>query len=141
MSKRKYEPGSFVPCSPKHKHCSPAHTQLVAGYREERARQEILLENETGNYAGDLKWHKENGKTIITFKTWLKSNKKTEEYMMVRPVKNVAPTVIVISPTHAEGIQNEYKNEEDFDDIGIAFGDGSWPVFGQPRTGRDGRSA
>ena len=69
--KRKYEPGSFVPCSPKHKHCSPAHAPLVAGYRAERQRQELLLEAETNGYEGDIKLWKANGNKLINFKTWL----------------------------------------------------------------------
>lgn len=70
--------GSFVPCSPRHHHCSPAHASLVAGYRAERERQLVLFEAETGNYKGDIKWHKENGHELITFKKWLKSNKRVE---------------------------------------------------------------
>ena len=74
MSKRKYEPGAFVPVSIKHKSCSPAHAALVRGYREERERQLQLFEAETNGYEGDKKIWKENH-TLINFKTWLIANR------------------------------------------------------------------
>jgi hypothetical protein len=72
--KRKYEPGAFVPCSPKHKHCSPAHAQLVRGYREERERQYLQMESDTNGYEGEKELWQDNGGTLINFKTWLTSN-------------------------------------------------------------------
>jgi hypothetical protein len=49
----------------------------VAGYRNERIRQEMLFEAETNGYKGEEEiWLQNN--TMITFKTWLKSNKRSE---------------------------------------------------------------
>lgn len=75
--KRKWAVGSFVPCSPRHHHCSPSHAAMVRGYREERERQETQAEPYLCNGEGELKRWKENGNTLITFKTWLKAHKKT----------------------------------------------------------------
>lgn len=74
MSKRKYQDSDFVPCSAKHKHCSPAHAALVRGYRDERWRQEVENESILNN-PGDLKHAKENGFRLINFKDWLIANK------------------------------------------------------------------
>jgi hypothetical protein len=123
VSKRKYEPGAFVPCSRKHKSCSPAHASLVAGYRAERERQEKLFEAETGNYEGDIKWHKENGHQLITFKTWLKANKrqnlpedkpqKTIEIMQQNEVDQIFNQMMGIT-TPAPAIENgTNENEEE----------------------------
>ena len=65
----------FVPCSPKHKSCSPAHAELVRGYREERQRQEAELEDITNGYDGELERWRENGGKLITFKEWLIGHK------------------------------------------------------------------
>lgn len=73
MSKRKWPVGSFVPCSPRHLHCSPAHAELVRGYREERERQETA--NEYLHANGERKFWKANGGKMIDFKMWLKSHK------------------------------------------------------------------
>ena len=62
-----------MPCSPRHHHCSPSHAALVAGYRDERHRQEIAHESILTN-KGEKELWKENGGTLITFKMWLKAN-------------------------------------------------------------------
>ena len=72
---RKYAVGSFVGCSPRHHHCSPAHGALVAGYRDERYRQELTWEGDTGAYAGDHRHWVEKGGSLVTFKDWLIANK------------------------------------------------------------------
>lgn len=55
-------------CVKSHRSCSTHHAELVTGYREERLRQEIALENE---------WHKEQETTkLITFKEWLIGNRR-----------------------------------------------------------------
>ncbi len=41
---RKSTMPDFVPCSPRHKSCSPTHSDLVWSYRAERERQEIEWE-------------------------------------------------------------------------------------------------
>lgn len=64
-----------MPCSPKHKHCSPAHANLVRSYREERERQQLAFDEEYGVYEGDVKRAKENGVTLITFKQYLTGQK------------------------------------------------------------------
>src|SRR4051812_26338642 len=87
MSKRKWAPGSFVPCSPKHHHCSPAHAALVAGYRLARHDEEIRHEATLTN-PGDLKLAKENGFKLITFKDWLIAHKGEQD----RWTGNLKPT-------------------------------------------------
>lgn len=107
-------PVSFVPCSRKHgKFCSPAHAQLVAGYRDERTRQELLFENETGHHKGDMKIWRENN-TMITFKTWLISNKtttnrsqKNEKICIVKQTNPISPATIPRSNLTIGEIRNE----------------------------------
>lgn len=67
--------GSFVPCSSRHKSCSPAHAELVNDYRLERWRQEALFEAETGLNETEIQTWKENGNKLIDFKGWLKAKK------------------------------------------------------------------
>jgi hypothetical protein len=96
MSRRKWAVGSFVPCSPRHHHCSPAHAALVRGYREERERQETA--NETVLTArGEREFWKANGGKLITFKTWLKANKKVEKWVSTKsnPIQVQTHTVCV----------------------------------------------
>src|SRR6201995_4086174 len=94
MSKRRWPVGSFVPCSPRHHHCSPAHAALVRGYREERERQETANEMILTNKAERELW-KANGGSLITFKTWLIENKTktnrsqmSDETCIVKPATN-----------------------------------------------------
>lgn len=62
-----------VPCSPRHEgRCTPHHRSLVDGYRDQRQREELELENETGGYAGDLARWRENGGTLVTFVEYLR---------------------------------------------------------------------
>lgn len=68
---------TFTPCSPRHRSCSPAHADLVGGYREERERQERNFEDRTGNYRGDIAHAKAKGAKLVDFKVWLKANKRT----------------------------------------------------------------
>lgn len=72
---------NFVPCSVKHKSCSPAHAAMVRSYRDERARQEQLFEDEFGAYDGDERHAKATGTKLINFKDWLKANKKSAYQM------------------------------------------------------------
>lgn len=66
---------TFTPCSPRHKSCSPAHAELVESYRDERFRQEVQLENRTGNYRGDIEHWKAKGGKLISFRDWLKAHR------------------------------------------------------------------
>lgn len=77
-ARRKWAAGSFTPCSPKHKSCSPAHAAMVWSYREERRRQEIQYELPY-SYDGDRKLMRENGISLVTFKDWLIANKRSEQ--------------------------------------------------------------
>ena len=61
-----------VPCSPFHENCTAAHRDVVDGYREQRTREELALEAETGNYRGDLALWRENGNRLTNFNDWLK---------------------------------------------------------------------
>ncbi|AZS12597.1 hypothetical protein HWB99_gp061 [Mycobacterium phage DrLupo] len=74
MSKRKWPVGSFVPCSPRHLHCSPAHAEFVRNYRIERHRQEVEHEHILSNPQERAIW-RENGGEIVTFKSWLITHK------------------------------------------------------------------
>lgn len=67
---------TFTPCSARHKSCSPAHADLVAGYRIERYRQEMQQEDFTGNYRGDIEHAKAKGHNLIDFRAWLKAHKR-----------------------------------------------------------------
>ncbi|UOW93433.1 hypothetical protein SEA_LABELLE_70 [Mycobacterium phage Labelle] len=62
--------GSFVPCSPKHKNCSPAHAALVRDYRAERERQEVLNDRILNNREEKRIWF-ENFNRLVTFRDWL----------------------------------------------------------------------
>lgn len=64
---------SFIPCSPRHKSCSPAHAELVNDYQAERYRQEIALEAVTGGYEADYEHWRAKGGKLITFAEWLRS--------------------------------------------------------------------
>lgn len=76
MSKRKWPVGSFVPCSPRHLHCSPAHAEFVRNYRIERHRQEVEYEAQLDpRNKGEYQHWRENGGTIVTFKSWLIAHK------------------------------------------------------------------
>lgn len=66
----------FVPCSPRHRQCSPAHADLVRSYRDERHRQEIVWEGMTGGWAGDAKHLRGKGYSLITFSDWLRGHKR-----------------------------------------------------------------
>lgn len=66
--------GDFVPCSPRHRHCSRSHAALVHEYRWERDAQLTSRDECTGGYPGDIKLWKENGNKIITFREWLIAN-------------------------------------------------------------------
>jgi hypothetical protein len=66
---------TFIPCSPRHKSCSPAHAELVESYRIERHRQEVELEAATGGYAGDIAFYKATNGWIVSFGDWLKAHK------------------------------------------------------------------
>lgn len=81
MSKRKWPVGSFVPCSPRHLHCSPAHAEFVRAYREERERQWEIREAYLGmfNRDGQMQMWKENGGHLITFKDALKAQEASRE--------------------------------------------------------------
>ena len=68
--------GSFTPCSPRHHSCSPTHAALVAGYRDERRRQEMLRDEITGMYTGDEKHYAATHEPLIDFKQWLIFNKR-----------------------------------------------------------------
>lgn len=67
---------SFVACSSRHRHCSPAHSRLVNDYRLERERQEMALEAVTGGYSGDHRFWRATGGHLIDFHEWLKYNKR-----------------------------------------------------------------
>lgn len=54
-------------CNGRHKQCSRHHADLVQGYREERYRQEISLENEH--------YHDSEDQVLITFKDWLRGSR------------------------------------------------------------------
>lgn len=122
MSKRKYEPGAFVPCSSKHKSCSPAHASLVQGYRAERERQLLLFEAVSGGYKGDIKIWKENH-SLITFKTWLKANARNHasqsdvKHMVVNhyTVMNNHEPIVRIVERFSLGEQNEEECNCDCD--------------------------
>ena len=63
---------AFVPCSPRHgKYCSPSHANMVASYRDERHRQELLWEAKTGGYAGDARLLRAQGERMISLRDWL----------------------------------------------------------------------
>lgn len=66
---------TFTPCSTKHKSCSPAHADLVNNYRIERHRQEVIQEDITGAYPGDIEHWKAKGGKLISFRSWLKAHK------------------------------------------------------------------
>lgn len=76
MSRRKWPVGSFVPCSPRHLHCSPAHAEFVRNYRIERHRQEVMYETELTGRGENEHW-RANGGCIVTFKSWLIAHKGT----------------------------------------------------------------
>ena len=62
----------FVPCSARHgKFCSRAHANMVATYRDERRRQELLWEAKTGGYAGDDQLLRAQGERMISLRDWL----------------------------------------------------------------------
>lgn len=56
-----------MPCSHRHRSCSPAHQQCVDNYRAARHAAELAREFATCNYRAELA---EYGR-IITFKEWL----------------------------------------------------------------------
>ena len=60
-----------VPCSPNHTGCTASHRTLVDGYREQREREELALEAETGLHRGDIEFWKANGGRLTTFGDWL----------------------------------------------------------------------
>ena len=61
-----------VPCSPSHPGCTNHHRALVDGYRDQRYREELALEAETGMHAGDIAFWKENGGRLTTFGDWIR---------------------------------------------------------------------
>ena len=65
---------TFVPCSPKHKSCSPFHADMVREYQRERERQETAHEVELTS-RGEYEHWKANGGKLIDFTTWLKAHK------------------------------------------------------------------
>lgn len=66
--RRKWLPGSFVPCSRRHKSCSPDHAELVRDYQRERERQETA--NEVPIAYGEFEGR------LIDFKKWLISHRR-----------------------------------------------------------------
>jgi hypothetical protein len=100
--------GSFVPCSPRHHHCSPAHAALVAGYRlaryDEEIRHEAILSN-----PGDKKIWKENGGKLINFKDWLIGNKRSHnDKVEEEEWKNEC-----LQKRFAEGVSNRVENDQE----------------------------
>lgn len=71
--------GSFVPCSPRHHHCSPSHAEFVRNYRLERHRQWLEFENETALHPGDIRTWKENGGHLITMKDAMEAQTSRKE--------------------------------------------------------------
>lgn len=69
----------FVPCSPRHRHCSRAHSALVEAYCDERRRQEGYRDEITLGYAGDERRWTDSGGRLITFKEWLIFNRTNKE--------------------------------------------------------------
>jgi hypothetical protein len=69
---------TFTPCSTRHKSCSPAHADLVTGYRlaryNDEIRHEALLDSRN---VGERALAKENGHKLIDFQQWLKAHKRT----------------------------------------------------------------
>ncbi|QXO13746.1 hypothetical protein SEA_DUMPTRUCK_94 [Gordonia phage DumpTruck] len=59
-------------CNGRHRQCSRHHADLVQGYREERYRQEISLEQ---GEAMQFRDHDSEGLTLITFKDWLRGSR------------------------------------------------------------------
>lgn len=66
---------TFTPCSPRHRSCSPAHAELVDGYRLERERQQAQLDRFTGAYDSDVAHWKAMGGKLIDFRVWLKAHR------------------------------------------------------------------
>ncbi|AAN02114.1 gp60 [Mycobacterium phage Barnyard] len=98
MSKRKWPVGSFVPCSPRHLHCSPAHAEFVRNYRLERHRQEVLFEVQMNNDAEREHW-RENGGEIVTFKSWLIAHKGSGQQHQQEAYENALRTEPKCQPT------------------------------------------
>jgi hypothetical protein len=66
---------AVVPCNDAHVGCTRQHRDLVDSYRDQRYREELELENETGLYRGDLEFWHENGGRLTTFRQWLDAHK------------------------------------------------------------------
>lgn len=64
----------FTPCTPRHRHCSRWHAELVESYRLERRRQLEALEALCGGYSGDEQLWRAQGGELIDFHQWLKSH-------------------------------------------------------------------
>lgn len=64
-----------VPCSERHPGCTTHHRNLVDGYRDQRHREELAVEAETGGYAGDLAHWRAMGGNLTTFAAWLRTNR------------------------------------------------------------------
>lgn len=57
-------------CVSYHRQCSVFHAELVDGYRLERHRQEVVMEEATGGYLAEERTYKEEH-PLIDFRTWL----------------------------------------------------------------------
>ncbi|ACI12476.1 gp60 [Mycobacterium phage Konstantine] len=66
------------PCSPRHRHCSMAHAELVRDYRAERERQETEQEMILSS-PGERKRWEENGGRLINFQDWILAHKGRNE--------------------------------------------------------------
>lgn len=68
-----------APCSPKHDDCTRHHRELVDGYHDQRYREELQQEAETGLNRGDLELWAANGGHLTTFADWLTSTARSEQ--------------------------------------------------------------